>query len=108
MQQDLSLGEMLKAKLAVHSDDLVFDIGALVPIMETLKARYEHELLSIGYSARYYTRFTDGDNRALETGESVYDECQTAFKRLQDMDADFRRINTAIGIITKLGSKYLG
>jgi hypothetical protein len=83
------------------------DIGSLVPIMEALRERYEHELKGVGDSARYYTHTTDGDNRTLETGENVYEECQRAFKRLQEMDADFRKINTAIGIINKLGSKYL-
>lgn len=112
MQHTLHLGEMLKARLADNPTQIeeelgVFDIGALVPIMEELKRRYELELLSIGNSARYHTRTNNGDTRTFETGEGVYEECQIAFKRLQDLDTDFRKINTAIGIITKLGNKYL-
>ena len=90
----------------------VFDIGALVPIMEELQRRYKLQLISVGGSAKYYVdsrryHVTESDEPMIETGDGVYAECQAAFKQLQDMDADFRRINTAIGIINKLGDKYL-
>jgi hypothetical protein len=110
MPQPLHLGEMLKQSLADKLTQLekeVFDIGALVPIMEALKQRYEHELIGVGNSAGYHTLTIKEDNRELKIGENVYEECQAAFKRLQDMDTDFHKINTAIGIINKLGYKYI-
>ena len=90
----------------------VFDIGALLPIMEELQRRYKLEFVSIGGSAKYYVNtrryhVTESDEPIIEIGEGVYAECQPAFKRLQDLDADSRRLDTAIGIITKLGNKYL-
>ena len=115
MKQDLHLGEMLKQKLADKLTQLekeVFDIGALVPIMEELQKRYKLELVTVGGSAKYYVdtrryHVTESDEPMIEIGEGVYAECQAAFKRLQDMDNDFRKINTAINIIDKLGYKYL-
>ena len=96
----------------MKEEEQVFDIGALVPIMEELQRRYKLELVSVGGSAKYYVNtrryhVTESDEPMIEIGEGVYAECQPAFKRLQDLDADIRRVNTAIGIINKLGDKYL-
>jgi len=93
-------------------EEQVFEIGALVPIMEELQRRYKLEFVSIGGSAKYYVdsrryHVTESDEPMIEVGEGIYAECQPAFKRLQDLDTDFRKINTAIDIINKLGDKYL-
>jgi hypothetical protein len=115
MKQNLHLGEMLKQSLADKLTQLekeVFDIGALVPIMEVLLKRYKLRLETVGGSAKYYVdthryHVTESDEPIIEIGESVYAECQAAFRQLQDMEADFRKIDTAIKIIDKLGYKYL-
>ena len=115
MEQNLHLGEMLKQSLADKLTQLekeVFDIGALVPIMEVLQKRYKLRLETVGNSAKYYVdtrryHVTESDEPIIEVGEGVYAECQAAFRQLQDMEADFRKINTAIKIIDKLGYKYL-
>lgn len=115
MPQALHLGEMLRQSLADKLTQLekeVFDIGALVPIMEELQKRYKLELVTVGSSAKYYVdtrryHVTESNEPMIEIGENVYAECQASFRRLQDIDNDFRKINTAINIIDKLGYKYL-
>jgi hypothetical protein len=55
MKQNLHLGEMLKQSLADKLTQLekeVFDIGALVPIMEVLLKRYKLRLETVGSSAK--------------------------------------------------------
>jgi hypothetical protein len=47
MPQPLRLGEILADK-PTQVEEEIFDIGALVPIMEALKQRYEHELIGVG------------------------------------------------------------
>jgi hypothetical protein len=96
----------------MNEEEQVFEIGALLPIMEELQRRYKLELLTVSDSAKYYVNtrrhhVTESDEPMIEIGEGVYAECQPAFKRLQDLDADIRRVTTAIGIINKLGDKYL-
>jgi len=46
-------------------EEQVFEIGALVPIMEELQRRYKLEFVSIGGSAKYYV-----DSRRYHVTES--------------------------------------
>jgi chorismate-pyruvate lyase len=77
MKQNLHLGEMLKQSLADKLTQLekeVFDIGALVPIMEVLQKRYKLRLETVGNSAKYYVdtrryHVTESDEPIIEIGE---------------------------------------
>ncbi len=102
--KDLHLGEMLKERLA--NQDLV-NMDLIKKIIEKIKYEREIELLYIGNSARFNTNVTHGDDRTLETGKAVYEECELSFKRLPELDADLRKIDQVIGSISKLASKYL-
>jgi hypothetical protein len=106
--KDLHLGEMLKERLANQHPVNMDNMDLLKKILEKIAYEREYELFYIGQSARFNTQVIHGDNRILETGETVYKECQLSFKRLPEYDADLRKIDQVISTISKLASKYLG
>jgi hypothetical protein len=84
------------------------DIGVLLPILERLESECKHNFLSIGYIARLNAyRLTNTDEDLIKYGEKLYEESKMAFKCIESYEADVRKIDSVIGVMTKLSAKYL-
>ena len=84
------------------------DIGVLLPILEKLESECKHHFLEIGYVTRFHTHLpTDTDNEMIEYGEHLYERFKTAFRQIDAYEADVRKIDSVIGVMTKLSAKYL-
>ena len=103
MQQDLSLGDMLKAKLAKQPTK----VEKLEAVIQKIRDSREYEIKSIGESARHHGKDAYDDLSVFLVGESVHSECRLQFKLLEEYDADIRKAIQAMGVINKLVAKYL-
>lgn len=84
------------------------DIGVLMPILERLESECKHSFLEIGYATRFHTHLpTDTDEDIIEYGEMLYERFRSSFRLIDVYKADVRKIESVIGIMTKLNDKYL-
>ena len=104
MKQDLSLGDMLKARLAEQPTK----VAKLEAVIQKIRESREYEIKAIGASAMHWSRAAAYEDLSEFTvGESVHDECRLQFKLLEEYDADIRKAIQAMGVINKLVAKYL-